>query len=161
MKSKLDRSLSLLLVTAFASVTVLAQPGWGKDDNHRNDDYKNRRYENDDDDRRGDRYDDRRDGKYDNDYRSRSYKNRDGYYENGRFIIRHKLKAPHYDRNRRPSPYHEWVDGEWIHTRGQYRFQPGYWTMPARGMNYVSGHWQKTRRGWYWEPGYWARPNRW
>lgn len=160
MKRKLYRSLTLLLVTVFASVSVMAQPGWGKADNRRNDDYNNRRND-DDKDSWDDRYDDRRDEKYGHDSRNKHYKYQDGYFENGRYIVRHKLNAPNYNSGRKPSPYHVWVDGEWIYSRGQYIYQPGYWTMPSRGMNYIAGHWQKTRRGWYWEPGYWGRPNRW
>jgi hypothetical protein len=159
MKSKFYRSLSLLLVTVLASASVIAQPGWGKDDSRKNDGYNNRRYGNDDNDRWDDRNDDRRDDKYGKGTSYGGYKNQDGYYENGRYIIRHKLKEPRYNPGRRPSSYHVWVDGEWIYTRGEYRYQPGYWTRPARGMQYVAGHWEIARKGWYWEPGYWARPN--
>ena len=92
MKSKFYRSFSLLLVTVFASASLMAQPGWGKDDNRKNDGYNNRRYDNDDDDRWDDRNESRRDDNYGKNNRNGAYKNQDGYFENGHYIIRHKLK---------------------------------------------------------------------
>lgn len=167
MKSKFYRSLSLLFAAVFASVSLMAQPGWNKGNAKGNDDYKDRRYEDRryDDNRYDEKYDDRYDGRrersYGKDNRSWRNKDRDGYYENGRYVIRHKLKTPHVNPGRKPSPYHVWAGGEWIYSRGQYVYQPGHWTMPSRGTQYIPGHWEKVRKGWYWEPGYWARPNRW
>lgn len=150
MKNKIYASLVVLAVTVFASVSVMAQPGWHKDENgQRNDGYNNRRY-------------DERDDSYGRDNRDYRNNDRNGYYDNGRYVTRHRPDAPRIRPGRRPSPYHVWVDGEWIFSRGQYVYQQGYWAMPVRGMAYVPGHWEKVHKGWYWTPGYWARTaNRW
>jgi hypothetical protein len=116
MKSKFYRSLILLLATVFASVSLMAQPGWNKANAKGNDDYKDRRYEDrrygDDryDEKYDDKYDERREDIYRKDHPGWKNNGRDGYYENGHYIIRHKLKTPYVNPGRRPSAYHA-MDG--------------------------------------------------
>ena len=164
MKRKFYRLLPLLFVSVFASASIMAQPGWHRTNSDRgNDDYKNRGYDNhryDENDRYDDRYD-KQGRSYENNNRDYRKNEQDGYYASGRYIIRHRPKEPRMDIPRRPSPYHVWMDGDWIYSRGQYYYQPGHWVMPVRGMRYVQGHWERADHGWYWEPGFWTRQNRW
>lgn len=128
----------LLLVGLFSFAVADAQPGYpankGYDDDER-DDYTN--------------------GHYDRNRYDRNPSRNDRYYQ--AVYVKHKPRIPRNVKSVRPSRRHIWVGEDWIYTRGAYRYQPGYWVIPARGRHFVEGHWERVRKGWYWVPGFWTR----
>jgi hypothetical protein len=59
-------------------------------------------------------------------------------------------------RPERPGPRAIWIDGHWMHSRGQWVWAPGRWERNPRG-EWVPGRWEKTHRGWRWHEGHWKR----
>ena len=69
--------------------------------------------------------------------------------------VRTRPPLPVYQRPYAPGRQHIWVGDNWIWHRGNYVFQPGYWTIPQPNARYINGFWQQGRCGWQWVPGYW------
>jgi len=53
------------------------------------------------------------------------------------------------------TPYHVWIEGNWIWSRNGYAWQPGYWHEQRSDMVWIPGHYTWTPRGYIFVMGYW------